>query len=81
MFVDSQYRGKNIGVAKMLLDVLLMWSKNQGIRQIYLGTRSEFIAAQRFYEKNGFQEIQPSILPETFLAAPTDKKFYVYQNA
>ncbi|MES1217848.1 MAG: GNAT family N-acetyltransferase, partial [Bacteroidota bacterium] len=35
-----------------------------------------FIAAQRFYEKNGFKEIRKQELPETFPVMEVDIKFY-----
>lgn len=78
-FVDKAYRGNKYGISKMLLDTLLTWSKHHNIVQIYLGTRPEFLAAQRFYEKHGFKEIQPYALPKSVPIAPTDKKFYLYR--
>lgn len=77
-FVDNAYRGNKFGVSKMLLDTLLTWSKNHNIKQIYLGTRPEFLSAQRFYEKHGFKEVQQSSLPKSVPITPTDKKFYLY---
>ncbi|HEY3928810.1 MAG TPA: GNAT family N-acetyltransferase, partial [Candidatus Koribacter sp.] len=59
MFVAPDARGKASGVANALLETLLQWAREQGIRRIYLGTTDAFRAAHRFYEKNGFQVIQP----------------------
>ncbi len=78
MFVDENYRGKEKGVAKALLDQLTLWSHEQGLSGIYLGTTSAYHAAHRFYEKNGFQKIQKSDLPETFSVMEVDSKFYKY---
>lgn len=79
MFVDKDYRGKEKGVAQALLDELLTWCKNKKIREICLGTTSSYLAAHRFYEKNGFQEIPKSTLPISFPHMQVDSKFYRYQ--
>jgi len=76
MFVDKNYRGKEFGVGQKLLNTLLDWTKRKGFREIFLGTTEKFIAARRFYEKNGFEEIQKKELPETFPVMEVDIKFY-----
>nr|WP_319494092.1 GNAT family N-acetyltransferase [uncultured Desulfobacter sp.] len=76
MFVKKQFRGAEKGVAESLLKVLWEWCKAQGINEIYLGTTSKFLAAHRFYEKNGFSEIQKNDLPESFPVMAVDTKFY-----
>lgn len=76
MFVAAAYRGAAQGVAKQLLDELLVWSAKQGITEILLGTTDKFVAAHRFYEKNGFSEVQKSSLPQTFPVMAVDSKFY-----
>lgn len=76
MFVAAAYRGAEQGVAKQLLDELLVWSAKQGITEILLGTTDKFVAAHRFYEKNGFSEVQKSSLPQTFPVMAVDSKFY-----
>jgi len=77
MFVDSNYRGPKPGMAGKLLEELLDWSGSKGIREIYLGTTSNFFAAHRFYEKSGFSEIGKSRLPESFPVMKVDTKFYM----
>jgi len=76
MFVKSAYRGSSHTVAKQLLDELLRWSNIHGIRKIFLGTTAKFLAAHRFYEKNGFQEVERSELPASFPMMDVDTKFY-----
>lgn len=76
MFVAAAYRGAAQGVAKQLLDELLVWSAKQGITEILLGTTDKFVAAHRFYEKNGFAEVQRASLPQTFPVMAVDSKFY-----
>jgi len=76
MFVDKNYRGKESGVGQKLLNTLLDWAKLKGFTEIFLGTTEKFLAAQRFYEKNGFQEIAKQELPETFPVMEVDIKFY-----
>jgi GNAT superfamily N-acetyltransferase len=76
MFVDKNYRGKEFGVGQRLLNTLVDWTKRKGFTEIFLGTTEKFIAAQRFYEKNGFKEIEKQELPETFPVMEVDIKFY-----
>jgi len=76
MFVQAEYRGKVWNTATLLLQQVITWAQQQQITQIYLGTTVQFIAAHRFYEKNGFQEIEVIQLPASFPVMPVDKKFY-----
>lgn len=76
MFVAATHRGSEHGVARRLLDELLMWSSTKGIAEILLGTTDKFLAAHRFYEKNGFSEVTRSSLPASFPVMAVDSKFY-----
>jgi len=76
MFVAAPYRGKEYGVAQALLRELLAWSASRHLETIYLGTTDKFLAAHRFYEKNGFREIERGLLPATFPIMSVDTKFY-----
>lgn len=78
MFVHEKYRGKEFGVGKTLLNTLLQWAKDKGFSEVFLGTTEKFMAAQRFYEKNGFEEIDKDQLPKEFPIMKVDVKFYVY---
>lgn len=79
MFVDKSYRGPTYRVASKLLEALLKWSESKGIKEIYLGTTSRFLAAHRFYEKNGFHEITTGSLPNAFPIMKVDTKFYKFE--
>jgi N-acetylglutamate synthase-like GNAT family acetyltransferase len=79
MFVDALFRGNRTSTAKKLLRTLLSWSENKGIKDIYLGTTQKFLAAHKFYEKNGFTEIPKSELPATFPIMKVDSKFYKFK--
>lgn len=76
MFVGKGFRGSKTGTASSLLTALLVWAKTEGIKNIFLGTTSRFLAAHRFYEKNGFMEIEKDRLPPTFPVMGVDTKFY-----
>ena len=78
MFVAAGHRGQGTGTAKHLLDTLLLWAKRHEIREIFLGTTPKFLAAHRFYEKNGFVEVGKGELPESFPIMKVDTKFYKY---
>jgi N-acetylglutamate synthase-like GNAT family acetyltransferase len=76
MFVASSHRGPEHGVARELLQTLLNWCRAQGVREVFLGTTAKFLAAHRFYEKNGFHEMVKEALPESFPVMAVDTKFY-----
>jgi len=76
MFVHKDFRGKEYGVGQSLLNTLLDWAKQNNFKEILLGTTEKFIAAQRFYEKNGFSEIDKHLLPKEVPVMEVDVKFY-----
>ncbi|MBY0572065.1 MAG: GNAT family N-acetyltransferase [Undibacterium sp.] len=76
MFVKAAYRGKERQVAQRLLENLLAWAREKEVTEIFLGTTAQYLAAHRFYEKNGFQEIAKTSLPNQFPLVLVDTKFY-----
>ncbi|HYV90476.1 MAG TPA: GNAT family N-acetyltransferase [Chitinophagales bacterium] len=76
MFVAKDFRGKELGTAQKLFDTLLSWSKEKGIREIYLGTLSHMFAAHSFYRRNGFVEMRKEELPENFPLVHVDSMFF-----
>lgn len=76
MFVAAAFRGSQHGVAGRLLDTLLCWCQQKHMREIYLGTTEQFKAAQRFYRKNGFIEIDKQALPARFPLMAVDSVFF-----
>jgi N-acetylglutamate synthase-like GNAT family acetyltransferase len=76
MFVKATHRGAEQGVAKRLLDTLMTWCQARGVREVFLGTTAKFLAAHRFYEKNGFGEVARADLPANFPVMVVDTKFY-----
>lgn len=76
MFVHASFRGPGHGVSARLLDTLLEWSRIRGVKDVYLGTTEKFLAAHRFYERNGFQQIAPNELPASFPKMAVDSRFY-----
>lgn len=76
MFVHSDYRGGELGVARNLLAAALTWCRARAVSRIYLGTTAKFLAAHRFYEKNGFTEVPREALPPEFPVMTVDTKFY-----
>lgn len=76
MFVHPDFRGPEAGTAKRLLAALLEWASDRGVREIFLGTTAKFLAAHRFYEKNGFSEIAREALPPAFPIMAVDSKFF-----
>ncbi|WP_311268566.1 GNAT family N-acetyltransferase [Sphingobium sp. WCS2017Hpa-17] len=76
MFVVASHRGRSAGVAQALLDTLMTEARDRGVAQIWLGTTDRFLAAHRFYEKNGFGLVQPEALPDRFPRMAVDSRFY-----
>jgi N-acetylglutamate synthase-like GNAT family acetyltransferase len=76
MFVAADVRGREHGVAAQLLKALLAHAAYVGLKTILLGTTDKFLAAHRFYEKNGFSEVAPEELPTSFPRMAVDSKFY-----
>ena len=81
MFVKAAFRGKSRGTAGKLLETLLAWAGEQQIRQVFLGTTQKFLAAHRFYDKNGFEKILKADLPASFPIMKVDTIFYRYTIA
>ena len=78
MFVKKEYRGPKCQAASLLLNNALRWAKEKSIKAIYLGTIPQFVAAHRFYKKNGFDSIEVEQLPASFPVLQVDKKFFTY---
>lgn len=76
MFVHKAFRGGVYQTGQQLLEVAIKWIKERNCSEVFLGTLEIFKAAQRFYEKNGFEEISKSQLPDTFPKMTLDNKFY-----
>jgi len=76
MFVKIDYRGEEKGISSILLQMALEWAMRQGVRNVFLGTMSQFKAAQKFYEKHGFERIEVNQLPSDFIKNPIDDIYY-----
>jgi N-acetylglutamate synthase-like GNAT family acetyltransferase len=76
MFVSNDYRGARHGTASRLLTSLLDWAGAHEFREIFLGTTEKYLAAHRFYAKNGFSEILESSLPPAFPIMSVDTRFF-----
>lgn len=75
MFVRPEGRGP-AGAASALLAAALEHARAHGVRQIWLGTTDRFLAAHRFYEKNGFALVDANDLPAAFPRMAVDTRFY-----
>lgn len=76
MFVAKEHRGADKGVAVLLLNHLTDQARSLDVKEIYLGTTSDFVAAHRFYEKNGFNQYSKTDLPARFPIMAVDSRFY-----
>jgi GNAT superfamily N-acetyltransferase len=78
MMVDKKYRGPSYNTALLLLNASFDWARKNSITKIFLGTMTQFKAAQRFYEKNGFIEIEKDLLPGDYEPNPIDSIYYMF---
>ena len=78
MFVAAAWRGAAHGVAAALLAALLAHCAAHGVRSVWLGTTEAFLAAHRFYEKQGFVPVDPAALPPAFPRMAVDTRFYAW---
>ncbi len=76
MFVKKEFRGKELNIAQILLEILISFCRENGIDNLYLGTVSVLKAAQRFYERNHFTKIEKENLPDIFPLMSADDVFY-----
>ena len=76
MFVHRDHRGKDKGVAQLLMDELVLWCRQQGVKDIFLGTIDSMHAAHRFYLKNSFVEVKKTELPQNFPVMKVDNRFF-----
>ncbi len=76
MFVKASHRGKKRAVAARLLERLIESATANHVQEIFLGTTEKFLAAHRFYEKNGFSRLPPEALPLAFPRMSLDTRFY-----
>ncbi len=74
MFIHKNFRRQ--GIANSLLEKATKWAIENNVKTIYLGTMKQFIVAQKFYEKKGFEKISAKLLPEDFTINPVDRIFY-----
>ncbi len=76
MFVHADYRGRELGIATSLLQLLEDHAAAVGMKTLYLGTLDKLVAAQRFYVKNGYSLIAMSELPDAFPRMRLDNRFF-----
>jgi len=76
MFLHKDHRGREKNVSQKLMDTVLEEARRKKIKQIFLGTMSQFKAAQRFYLKNNFDEIKKEELPANMNLSPLDTVFF-----
>jgi N-acetylglutamate synthase-like GNAT family acetyltransferase len=76
MYVKATHRGKEHAVAARLLERLVQSATGDEVQDLYLATTEKFVAALRFYEKNGFARIAPEVLPEAFPRIAAETRFY-----
>lgn len=76
MFVHKDFRGQEYKTAQLLLDTAINWANLKDCKQIFLGTLDIFKAAQKFYLKNGFEQISRGMLPINFPAMELDDTFF-----
>lgn len=57
LYVEPDHRGRGVGTA--MIHVLIADAKEQGVSAIEINVDAEDIDAQRFYERHGFNGVDP----------------------
>jgi len=85
MFVRASHRGAKTaggaGAAHALLSTLVDWARANGFSRVFLGTTAKYLAAHRFYEKNGFTRVERGDLPPSMPVMKVDTIFYMISLA
>ena len=76
MMLKKVFRGKELGISKILLETVIKWCEENRVSKLYLGTMQQFKAAQSFYKKKGFKRISEDELPLSFINNPLDNVFF-----
>jgi len=76
MFVLRQYRGTTPSVAQCLFDTLVEQARRAGFRTLYLDTPAIAVASHKFYERNGFAQIDRQVLPPAYSFPDRNSKVY-----
>jgi N-acetylglutamate synthase-like GNAT family acetyltransferase len=81
MFVAQVFRGREVGLAQQLYDVLLAAATRLHLTTLWLDTPSAAAAAHKFYERNGFVLSDKASLPLGYSFPHEDSKIYRLQLA
>lgn len=76
LFVAKAYRGGQLQLASKLLETATGLAIKEKCPVIYLGTMKQFEAAQRFYEKHGYMQIDATNMPADIPPNEYDTVFY-----
>ncbi len=76
MFVHENFRGGEFKTGQKLFDTAARWMEAHHVQTVTLGTLEKFKAAQKFYRRNGFVEIEKENLPSYFPRMPLDNTFF-----
>lgn len=76
MFVLREYRGAKPSVAQFLFDTLVENAQGLGFKTIYLDTPAIAVASHKFYERNGFGQIDREAAPPNYSFPDRNSKVY-----
>lgn len=76
MFVQKKLRGSEFGIAQKLFDRLTKEASRLRFENIYLDTPSVALASHRFYQRNGFIELDKSEIPEGYTYPDRNSKIF-----
>ena len=79
LFVLPHYRGQPLQVAKALLQRVVNWSQQKGIKKICLETVVEPCAAQAFWLRHGFEEIEQAQMPSVYPLSKYPSRYFVFE--
>lgn len=63
MMLKKEFRGKEFGISKILLETVIKWCEENRISKLYLGTMKQFKTAQSFYKgHHNYQNVNQYIV-------------------
>ncbi|KAI8069354.1 acyl-CoA N-acyltransferase [Gongronella butleri] len=79
MYIHADHRGAHTGLAARMLATVIDHARDNQLKFVCLGTNSTLARARRFYEKNGWTQIDRKDVPEPVLDSSfniADDTFY-----
>lgn len=76
LFVKQEFRGKQYNIGQLLFNQLKNKAIQDGLSTLFLDTPSVAVASHKFYQRNGFEEINKLDIPMGYLYPDRNSKLF-----